>query len=224
LAPWQGSEELGKMRAPATDVTSVDWAARKRGPVIHPLLVRLTHWVNAAAMIVMIMSGLEIHNAYPTLPFAVPKAVTLGGWLGGAIQWHLAAMWVLAGNGLVILSHGIASGRFARKLLPISPRAVVADLVDAARGHLSHEDPAVYNAVQKLLYCGVIVAGIVAVLSGLAIWKPVQLQALGLLFGDFDQARLVHFSAMAAILGFVLLHVGMALAYPRSLRAMLFGR
>lgn len=210
--------------APATDVSSVGLAGRKRGPAIHPLLVRLTHWVNAVAIIVMITSGLEIHNAYPTLPFPVPKAVTLGGWLGGAIQWHFAAMWVLTFNGLVYLSYGIVSGRFARKLWPIPPRAIVADLVAGARGRLSHDDPTIYNAVQKLLYSGVILAGIVAILSGLAIWKPVQLQALGLLFGDFDRARLVHFWAMAAILGFLILHVGMALAYPRSLLAMIRGR
>jgi thiosulfate reductase cytochrome b subunit len=187
-------------------------------------VVRLTHWVNAAAMIVMIMSGLEIHNAHPTLPFAVPKAVTLGGWLGGAIQWHFAAMWVVAGNGLAYLCYGVWSGRFAQRLLPISPRAIVADLSGAVTGRLGHADPTIYNAVQKLLYCGVILAAIVVVFSGLAIWKPVQLRILGLLFGDFDEARLVHFWAMGAISAFLVLHVGMAVAYPRSLRAMIRGR
>jgi thiosulfate reductase cytochrome b subunit len=196
----------------------------KRRPVIHPFLLRLTHWVNAGAMIVMIMSGLAIHNAYPTLPFEVPKGVTLGGWLGGATQWHFAAMWVLAGNGLAYLAYGVCSGRFARKLWPIEPHAIVVDLVAAARGRLSHADPTIYNAVQKLLYCSVILAGIVAVLTGLAIWKPVQLQALAGLFGDFDKARLVHFWAMAVIVAFLILHVGMALAHPRSLLAMIRGR
>ncbi len=192
--------------------------------VIHPLLVRLTHWVNAAAILVMIGSGLEIHNAYPTLPFVVPKVVTLGGWLGGALQWHFAAMWVLVANGLVYFSYGVVSGRFARKLWPISLREAARDAVAAARGRLSHADPTLYNAAQKLLYSGVILAGFVVVLSGLAIWKPVQLQVLGLLFGDFDEARLVHFWAMAVILGFLVLHVGMALAFPRSLVAMIRGR
>jgi len=205
-------------------VSSVGSTGGEGRPVIHPLLVRLTHWINAVAIIVMIMSGLEIHNAYPTLPFAVPKAVTLGGWLGGALQWHFAAMWVLVANGLAYISYGVLSGRFARKLWPISLREVAEDLVAAITGRLSHMDPCRYNAVQKLLYLGVILAGIVVVLSGLAIWKPVQLQILCLLFGDFDQARLVHFWAMAAILGFVILHVGMALTFPRSLAAMIRGR
>jgi thiosulfate reductase cytochrome b subunit len=191
--------------------------------VIHPLLVRLTHWVNAAAMVVMIASGLEIHNAYPILPFMVLKAVTLGGWLGGALQWHFTAMWVLAANGLVYLAYGVLSGRFAKKFWPIAPHAIVADVASVLGGRLSHADRALYNSVQKLLYIGVIVAGIVAVLSGLAIWKPVQLQALGLLFGDFDTARSVHFCAMAAIVGFLVLHVFMALAFPQSLRAMIRG-
>src|SRR5712692_9163913 len=165
-----------------------------------------------------------LHNAYPILPFAVPEIVTLGSWLGGATRWHFAAMWVLAGNGLVYLAYGILAGRFRRKLLPVSPRAVAADLRQALAGRLDHDDLAAYNAIQKLLYLGVILAGIVAVLSGLAIWKPVQLGWLTSLIGDFDAARIVHFLAMSAIALFLLVHVAMALLVPRSLRAMIAGR
>lgn len=198
--------------------------SERRPALIHPLVVRLTHWINAVAMIVMIMSGLEIHNAYPILPFAVPKAMTLGGWLGGATQWHFAAMWVLAANGLVYLAYGLASGRFCAKLWPVSSRAVLDESIAALTGRLSHQDLAVYNSIQKLLYSGVILAGIIAVLSGLAIWKPVQLAVLLNLFGDFDEARLVHFMAMSTILMFLVLHVAMALLVPRSLAAMIRGR
>ncbi|NVO16518.1 MAG: cytochrome b/b6 domain-containing protein [Rhodoplanes sp.] len=201
----------------------IEIPARHR-PAIHPLTVRVTHWINALAMTVMIMSGLAIHNAYPILPVAIPDALTLGGWLGGATRWHFAAMWLLAGNGLVYLAYGIVSGRFRRKLLPITPRAVLADLRDALSGRLGHADLSVYNAVQRLLYLGVILAGLLAVLSGLAIWKPVQLGGLTALMGDFDNARLVHFAAMAAIVTFLLVHVAMALLVPRSLKAMVVGR
>lgn len=159
-------------------------ASAKR-PLIHPLIVRITHWINAGAIIVMIMSGLEIHNAYPTLPFKVPRALTLGGWLGGATQWHFAAMWVLMASGLIYVIYGFVSGRFKRKLWPISPREVGADTL-AALSRLTHNDLSSYNAVQRLLYSGVIAAGIVAVLTGLAIWKPVQFQVLTYFFGDFD--------------------------------------
>ncbi|HYP56852.1 MAG TPA: cytochrome b/b6 domain-containing protein [Beijerinckia sp.] len=193
-------------------------------PLVHPLIVRLTHWINAAAIIVMIMSGLEIHNAYPTLPFKVPEIVTLGGWLGGATQWHFAAMWVLMTSGSIYVAHGLLSGRFRRKLWPISPRAVITDMVAAFSGRLSHQDLSVYNAVQRLLYSGVILAGFAAVLSGLAIWKPVQFRLLCSLFGDFDQARLIHFMAMSAVLSFLIVHVVMALLVPRSLLAMVRGR
>jgi thiosulfate reductase cytochrome b subunit len=191
---------------------------------IHPLIVRITHWINAVAIVAMIMSGLEIHNAYPTLPFKVPSFFTLGGWLGGATQWHFATMWVLVGNGSVYVAYGLASGRFRRKLLPISPRGVIVDGLAALRGKLAHHDLSKYNSVQKLLYAGVIGAGIVIVLSGLAIWKPVQFQELTFLFGDFDNARLVHFLMMASIALFLVVHVGMALLVPRSLLAMLRGR
>ena len=113
---------------------------------------------------------------------------------------------------------------FRRKLLPIRPGEVVADAAAALRGKLAHDDLSVYNGVQKLLYLGVILAGIVIVLSGLSIWKPVQLQELAALFGGFDAARYVHFFAMAAIVGFLVVHVVMALLVPKSLRAMITGR
>src|SRR5215211_6207126 len=192
--------------------------------VIHPLWVRLTHWVNFLATAVMIGSGWEIYNASPLFPFVFPRGITLGGWLAGALLWHFAAMWLLAVNGLVYVVLGMATGRFRRKLLPIHPGDVIADTRAALRGHLSHDDLSVYNAVQKLLYLGVIIAGIVIVLSGLAIWKPIQLQELTALFGGYEAARYVHFFAMAAIVGFLVVHVVMALVVPKSLRAMITGR
>jgi thiosulfate reductase cytochrome b subunit len=194
------------------------------GAVIHPLWVRLTHWINVVAMIMMIGSGWQIYNASPLFPFAFPSAITLGGWLAGALLWHIAAMWLLAMNGLVYIALGIATGRFRRKLVPIRPGDVLADARAALSGKLAHDDLAAYNAVQKLLYLGVILAGIVIVLSGLSIWKPVQLQTLTAVFGGYDAARYVHFVAMAAIVGFLVVHVVMSLLVPKSLRAMVTGR
>ncbi len=190
---------------------------------IHPVWVRVTHWINAIAILVMIGSGWQIYNAAPLFPFNFPKSIALGNWLAGALLWHFAAMWLLAINGLVYVTLGIVSGRFRRKLLPISPAQVLADAKAALSFKLSHEDISRYNAVQKLLYVGVILAGIVIVLSGLAIWKPVQLQELTALFGGYDFARYVHFFAMAAIVGFLVVHVALALIVPKSLRAMLTG-
>jgi thiosulfate reductase cytochrome b subunit len=199
-------------------------SATPTGAVIHPFWVRFTHWTNAVAMVVMIGSGWEIYNASPLFAFLFPRQITLGGWLAGALLWHFAAMWLLAVNGLVYLVLGIATGRFRRKLVPIRPGEVFADTKAAFTGKLAHDDLSVYNAVQKLLYLGVILAGIVIVLSGLAIWKPVQLQELTAVFGGYDAARYVHFFAMAAIVGFLLVHVVMALLVPKSLRAMITGR
>jgi thiosulfate reductase cytochrome b subunit len=127
-------------------------------------------------------------------------------------------------NGLVYVAFGVVTGRFRRKLVPIRPGEVLADAKAALTGKLTHEDLSVYNAVQKLLYLGVILASIVVVLSGLAIWKPVQLQELTAVFGGYDAARYAHFFAMVAIVGFVVVHVVMALLVPKSLRAMITGR
>ena len=194
------------------------------GPVIHSIWVRLTHWINALAMVLMIGSGWEIYNASPLFPFVFPPAVTLGGWLAGALLWHYAAMWFLAVNGVVYLLLGIVTGRFRRKLIPIRPGELLADAKAALTGNLTHNDLSVYNAVQKLFYLGVLLAGIVVVLSGLAIWKPVQLQELTALFGGYDAARYVHVFAMAAIVGFLVVHAVMSFLVPKSLRVMITGR
>src|SRR3977135_2946232 len=194
------------------------------GAVIHPGWVRVTHWINVVAMVVMIGSGWEIYNASPLFPFRFPRGFTLGGWLAGALLWHFAAMWLLAVNGLVYIVLGIATGRFRRKLVPIRPGEVLADVKAALSGKLAHDDLSVYNAVQKLLYLGVILAGVVIVLSGLSIWKPIQLQWLTALFGGYDAARYVHFFAMSTIVLFLVVHVVVALLVPKSLRAMIIGR
>src|ERR1700737_908728 len=192
--------------------------------VIQPAWVRTVHWINAVAMILMIMSGWQIYNASPLFAFRFSSSITLGGWLGGALLWHFAAMWLLMVNGLVYLALGFATGRFARKLLPITPGGVISDAKAALTGRLSHDDLTRYNYVQKLLYAGIIVVGVLIVLSGLSIWKPVQLQYLTALFGGYDVARYVHFICMALIVAFLVIHVVLALLVPKTLRAMIIGR
>ena len=199
-------------------------AAPPASRTIHPGWVRVTHWVNAVAIVVMIGSGWEIYNASPLFPFSFSRTITIGGWLAGALLWHFAAMWLFVVNGLVYVVLGILTGRFRRKLLPIRLGEIAADMRAALTGRLAHDDLAVYNAVQKLLYLGVIIAGVIIVLSGLAIWKPVQLQELTAVLGGYEAARYVHFFAMAAIVGFLLIHVVMAFVVPKSLRAMIIGR
>jgi len=193
--------------------------------VIQPAWVRTMHWINAVAVILMIMSGLQIYNASPlftSLRFS--HSITLGGWLGGALLWHFAAMWLLMVNGLFYLITGFATGRFKRKLLPISAVGVISDAKAALTGRLSHDDLSKYNQVQKLLYAGIIIVGVVIVLSGLSIWKPVQLQWLTALFGGYDIARYVHFFCMSTIVAFLVIHVALAVLVPKSLRAMIIGR
>jgi len=206
----------------ATQATPAKDNAKAR--VIQPAWVRTLHWTNAFAMVLMIMSGWQIYNASPLFDFRFPASITLGGWLGGALLWHFAAMWLLMVNGLIYLALGFATGRFRKKLLPITPEGVISDTRAALTGKLSHDDLSKYNYVQKLLYAGVIVIGVLIVLSGLSIWKPVQLQYLTALFGGYDAARYVHFICMALIVAFIVVHVALALLVPKSLRAMIIGR
>jgi thiosulfate reductase cytochrome b subunit len=199
-------------------------AGAGRWIVVHPLAVRVAHWINVLAILMMVTSGWRIYNASPLFAFRFPNDITLGGWLGGALQWHFAAMWLLVVNGAVYVAYGLASGHFRRKLLPLTPRAVFHDIVAALRGRLVHDDLAVYNAAQRAAYLALIAIGALMVLSGLAIWKPVQLDWLAVLFGGYEGARLVHFIGMAALVLIVFVHVVMALAVPRTLPTMITGR
>ena len=192
--------------------------------VIHPGWLRITHWLNAVAVVVMAMSGWRIYNASPFLDFSIPDGITLGGWLGGALLWHFAAMWLLAANWLIYHSCNIATRRLFHKFFPLTPRALLSDLAAAFKGRLTHADPRKYNAVQKAAYLFVTLDIILLVLSGLALWKSVQLPLLRELFGGYEMTRRVHFFAMVGLLAFVAVHLAMVALVPRTLPTMIRGR
>lgn len=182
------------------------------------------HWLNAVAMFIMIGSGWKIYNdevIFGWLHF--PEALTIGRWAQHGLQWHFLGMWIVVINGAFYLTYGLVTGRFRRMLLPIYWRELIAAIYDAMRLRLSHDDPTKYNTVQKLLYVGILCVGVLTVLSGMALWKPVQFSELLALFGDFQTARLVHFICMAAIVLFVIVHVALALLVPHTLVAMVTG-
>jgi thiosulfate reductase cytochrome b subunit len=191
---------------------------------LHPLPLRIMHWINAIAIFIMIGSGWKIYNDDVIFGFLhFPDAVVIGKWAQHGLQWHFFGMWIFVLNGLAYLSYGITTGRFRRKLFPISIREILATVGDALRFRLRHDDLTHYNAVQKTLYLGVMLIGITIVISGLALWKPIQFSELAALFGSFQTIRLVHFLCMSAIVAFVLIHVTLALLVPQSLVAMLTG-
>ncbi|WP_144147479.1 cytochrome b/b6 domain-containing protein [Paraburkholderia sp. BCC1884] len=192
---------------------------------VHPVWVRTFHWINAVAVILMCMSGWQVYEASPL--FAVirfPASITLGGWLGGALLWHFAVMWILVANFVAYLVLGAFTGRLRQTMFPLSIRALATDLAAALRGKLSHGDLSQYNAVQKLAYLVVLADIALVVLSGLTIWKPVQFPVLRTLLGGFDNARIVHFAAMSVLVGFLAIHVVMVALVPRSLLTMIRGR
>jgi thiosulfate reductase cytochrome b subunit len=194
------------------------------GGIVQPAWVRVTHWLNALGVILMVLSGWRIYNASPVFAFRFPPSITLGGWLGGALQWHFAAMWLLVANGLVYLVLNTVTGRVGRRFWPLSPRQFVSDLAFALRGHLSHDDLTRYNAVQKAAYLGATVLIVLLVLSGLVIWKSVQFPLLRELLGGYESARVVHFLAMTGLVGFIVVHVVMVALVPRTLQTMILGR
>lgn len=201
-------------------------AGRTGDPIdgtIFPLWLRLSHWLTALGVIVMVMSGWRIYNASPFFPFSFPASITLGGWLGGALQWHFAAMWIIVVNGLFYVAANVVARR-SRTFFPLSPRAFATDLVSALRGRLAHADLRTYNAVQRAAYAFVVIDLLVLVLSGLVLWKNVQFQLLRELLGGYEIARRIHFFAMAGIVLFFVVHVVMVALVPRTLVAMIRGR
>lgn len=210
-------------------------ATRPSTILVHPLLVRITHWLNAIAILIMMGSGWRIWNSDPIFNYYFPVTFTLGGaeaasqdihnetGLAGALQWHFAGMWLLVINGIIYFGYGLLSGHFRHAFFPVGPSAFLRDAVAALTFRLPHR-LGVYNAVQKTLYLGVLAAGVVTVLSGLAIWKPGQFQELAFLFGGFDTARLVHFLGMSTIALFVIVHLSLVIIVPNTLPTMITGR
>jgi thiosulfate reductase cytochrome b subunit len=195
--------------------------ARRR---LHPLPLRIMHWINAVAIFIMIGSGWKIYNDDILFSFLrFPDSIVIGKWAQYGLQWHFFGMWIFVLNGTAYLCYGIFSGRFRQKLFPISPREVFVTVGEALRFRLRHDDLMHYNAVQKVLYLGVMIVGVLIVVSGLALWKPVQFSELASLFGSFQNIRLVHFLCMTAIVAFILVHVTLALLVPQSLVAMITG-
>jgi thiosulfate reductase cytochrome b subunit len=220
-------QQPGGHAAPASDAG---------GQKLHPLPLRVMHWINAVAIIIMIMSGIKIYNDSPIFGWLYfPSPITLGGdpdiavrfhsngGQSGALQWHFLGMWIVVINGLAYLTYGIVTGRLRRKLLPIWPSEVIGTIRDALRLKLGHDDITVYNGVQKVLYAGIIVVAMIEVLAGLLIWKPVQFSSMTWIFYSFQGARLVHFFGMTAIVLFLFVHVLLALLVPKTLLAMITG-
>lgn len=191
---------------------------------IHPVWLRVTHWINAIAVLILVTSGWRIYNASPFFPFSIPSNITLGGWLAGALQWHFFAMWLLVINGISYLAINFFSGRLRRQFFPVSPRAFLHDMKAALKGKLSHVDPRNYNTVQRVAYLFVMLDILLIVLSGLVLWKSVQFPLLRELLGGYETARRIHFVGMSALVGFVAVHLVMVALVPRTLLAMVRGR
>jgi thiosulfate reductase cytochrome b subunit len=201
----------------------------------HSVIARVAHWCQALAVIIMIGSGWRIYDNVPIFPFEFPYWITLGGdkylatttsndWgTGNAIAWHFAGMWLLLFGFALFVLNGLLTGHFRRDFLPLTPRTFLRDFVAAATFRLAHK-LGEYNAVQRAFYWGVMFALLMMFLSGLAIWKPVQLGWLTWLFGGFPSARVVHFLFMSAIAGFIVIHVTLVVLVPKTFVAMVVGR
>jgi len=194
----------------------------KMRPPAHPARFQILHWIGATSIICMMLSGWAIYNASPDLPFTFPHWMTLGGWLAGGIAWHISVMWVLFADGVAYLLYGSVNGHFRQDIRSQGPRALVRDLIAALTGQLDHR-LGHYNAVQRLLYTGVIVVICLAVATGLSIWKPVQFSWLTDLFGGYPVARGIHLATMICIALFILVHLVLVVIFPRTLVVMVAG-
>lgn len=204
--------------------TTLTHSAHRTANAVQPGWLRISHWINVLAVLIMVTSGWRIYNASPLFDFRFTDSITLGGWLGGALQWHFAGMWLLVANGLFYLACNIGTGRMQTRFFPIKLAALASDTAAALRGKLTHADPRQYNSIQRLAYLFAVIVLALLILSGLALWKPVQFDLLRELFGGYELTRRVHFFAMAGLVGFVVVHVAMVAIVPRTLLTMIRGR
>jgi thiosulfate reductase cytochrome b subunit len=194
------------------------------GRRLHPLAVRIMHWTNAVAMLIMILSGWGIYDDFVIIRgFHFAPWLRLGDWAAPSLQWHFTGMWLLALNGLAYLLYGVVTGRLRERLVPIRLDELLQTVRDALHLKIEHQDLTVYNAVQKLLYIIVVLAGISQVVTGLLIWKPIQFSSAVALLGGFQAVRIEHFVGMSVIVGFLVVHVALSLLVPKTLWAMLTG-
>jgi Ni/Fe-hydrogenase b-type cytochrome subunit len=192
----------------------------------HPWAVRFCHWAASVSVVVLAMSGLQIFSAFPSfgakipevdLIERVPEVVRLGGWLGGALQWHFTFMWIFAAGALLYGGFQVTSGHFRTVLFTPRDRHGVWPMV--RHYFLFGPRPRVtgqYNALQKLAYTGTLALGLLSLLTGLVMYKPVQLSILGWLFGGYQTTRLLHFIAMCGLIAFIPGHLVMVALHGRD--------
>jgi thiosulfate reductase cytochrome b subunit len=200
----------------------------------HPSIVRLSHWAGALATTILVLSGLEIFAAFPSFGDKIPQVdlfvppgfMRLGGWLGGALPWHFTFAWVFVMSGVVYLAYQIGSGNIRQVLFV--PRDIPGVWPMARHYFLFGPKPPqheVYNPLQKLAYTTVLGLGVLAAVTGAALYKPIQLSWLVAMLGGFRLTRIWHFVAMAGILAFIPGHLVMvALHGWRNFASMWTGR
>ena len=210
------------MREEVIEVESAKGGDTRLAAREHPWVVRFTHWVNAVSLFVMVGSGLQIFRAFPSFGAKIPqkdllnwpKAYAIGGWLGGGLQWHLSFLWIYVASGLFYLAYEIFSGNYRQVLFVPSDIKGVWPM--ARHYFLFGPKPAAteaYNPLQKMAYTSAIGLGVLSVLTGLAVWKPVQFSWLAWLMGGFHLARLWHFLVMWGILFFLFGHLVMVVLH-----------
>ncbi len=181
-------------------------------------MIRITHWINVPVLVIMAMSGLEILLAYPFfgprgaemdwVPLSgwmPPEWMRMGGWLAGGRDLHFAFAWALVLNALVYLIYLGVSGEWRRRLL------------------WKAQPNQRYNVLQRAAYTSALGLAILEVLSGLAMWKPIQLHRLTALLGGYDLARVLHFLAMLGLFAFLIGHVVMVAIHWRKFPEMITG-
>lgn len=175
----------------------------------HPLIIRITHWVNAVALTIMVASGLRIYNASPLWSFEIPAVFTLGGWLAGARMWHFFGMWLFFVNGFVWLSYNLISkhGRRTTLFRQTDVSGVLPMIQYYLRIRKTHPPAGKYNALQKLAYTTVSLFGLGAILTGMSLYWPVQFSWIASMFGGYDIARYWHFIFAASFLFFLAGHI-----------------
>ncbi|MDX2039072.1 MAG: cytochrome b/b6 domain-containing protein [Isosphaeraceae bacterium] len=206
----------------------------------HSLPTRIFHWVNAVALGIMIWSGILIywaHDVYEIRIFGRTILKFFPSWfytnplwqidhrLAEGMAWHFSALWIFALNGLAYVIYTAASGEWKHLVPNLSTPRDALHVVLHDLGIRKEPLPrAKFNGAQRIAYTGVVMMGAGSILSGIAIYKPVQFDWLRSLLGGYEAARLIHFLLTLGYVAFFVIHISQVVkAGWNNFRAMIIG-
>lgn len=188
-----------------------------RRPIHQAILAKTFHWLNLVSLVLMITSGLQIYNANPVFGgrdgLPIPPIFVLGGWLAGGRHWHFAAMWLFALNLLWYGIYIVITQRWKHRFVSSK---------DIKALQVSHNPKRKNYAWHRLAYTAIVPILLLAIFSGIGMYKPAQFYWIVDFFGSWQALRIVHFASVPIVVIFAIIHslLGLKVGGERLIESM----